>query len=69
MSRKSNPDAVQDEPILETETPPAPPPPAVSPAAPREEQQPQHGGSFLRQPDGGLTLIERTRQPDESQEA
>lgn len=27
---------------------------------PAQEQQPLHGGSFVRQPDGTLTLIEQT---------
>lgn len=32
--------------------------PAASTA---EEQQPQHGGSFVRQPDGTLEVIEQTK--------
>lgn len=62
MSRnRENPADASSEP-----TPPAPP------TAPLETEQPPHGGSFLRQPDGSLTLVERTLQPgetDKSQEA
>lgn len=74
MSRKANPDPVQDEPTGETETPvspspaPTPPAPPAAPAAPAEAEQPQHGGSFVRQADGTLTLIERTLQPGETAE-
>ncbi len=57
------------------DAPPEPTPTASPPAAPpalSETAQPSHGGSFLREADGSLTLVERTLQPgetDKSQEA
>lgn len=75
MKRVTKPAPVPDEASDETAptvapTSPAPPPPP--PPALAEDAQPQHGGSFLRQADGSLTLVERTLQPgetDKSQEA